>query len=100
MSDNDFPYVPVSTVYLEDSFIKSGVFSVTELVRVSRSKCMAVIFLYSVAPCTPTQVFSSGSFSYQRSAPELRWRLGGAALGASHEDTKVHVLYIERLLKG
>ena len=28
----------VSTVYLEDSFIKSGVFSVSELVRVSRSK--------------------------------------------------------------
>lgn len=36
----DFLYVPLSAVYLEDSFIKSGVFSVTELVRVSRSKYM------------------------------------------------------------
>lgn len=30
--------VLVSSVYLEDSFIKSGVFSVAELVRVARSK--------------------------------------------------------------
>lgn len=34
----DFLCPPVSAVYLEDSFIKSGVFSVAELVRVSRSK--------------------------------------------------------------
>lgn len=35
---NYFLSSPVSVVYLEDSFIKSGVFSVAELVRVSRSK--------------------------------------------------------------
>lgn len=35
----------VSTVYLEDSFIKSGVFSVAELVRVSRSE-----YLFTVQP--------------------------------------------------
>lgn len=35
---NDSLSSPVSVVYLEDSFIKSGVFSVAELVRVSRSK--------------------------------------------------------------
>jgi len=30
------------TVYLEESFIKSGVFSVSELVRVSRSKSLSL----------------------------------------------------------
>lgn len=34
----EYAFVPPG--YLEDSFIKSGVFSVSELVRVSRSKCL------------------------------------------------------------
>lgn len=43
-------FCPISTVYLEDSFIKSGVFSVTELVRVSRSKYItAAVVLLSIS---------------------------------------------------
>lgn len=44
MSLMPFPLCSTPAGYLEDSFIKSGVFSVSELVRVSRSKCVTVTF--------------------------------------------------------
>lgn len=71
----------MSTVYLEDSFIKSGVFSVTELVRVSRSeykhKHSRLCF-----SSPPTQVFVSYSCTYHGAIRRrLRSTLGGALPG-------------------
>lgn len=40
-------YALFPTGYLEDSFIKSGVFSVSELVRVSRSKSLFFILKHT-----------------------------------------------------
>lgn len=77
--------VPVSTVYLEDSFIKSGVFSVTELVRVSRSKYIAVISK-SVVPVTATQTHTGVFqlfFHLSLIRGLLRLKRGGAMMGVT-----------------
>lgn len=72
----------MSTVYLEDSFIKSGVFSVAELVRVSRSK-HALLSTHTITntPRAVKQLFPSPT-------KRLELSLGGAELcWESHQDT-------------
>lgn len=70
-----FHVFSLSTVYLEDSFIKSGVFSVSELVRVSRSKyrpCGNPPYSWSLSEGSVTILHIVGSVKTKQGAAVLQ----------------------------